>query len=396
MKVYRVTVRAAAVAAAVLTLAGCGKETPVASPAVAQPMVVKIGFAGPLTGPRANVGVDARNGAQFAVDRLNESGEEIGNRKVTFELVVVDDEATPSVAAAVARKLVDAKVVAVVGHINSGASIEASKVYSDAGIPQISPASTNPHYTKQGFKTTFRLVAADDLQAPVLVQFALDTGTRKIAVVDDATAYGKVLADAFAESARAAGAPIVARESVDLKSPAPRAVLARIQAARPDTVLFGGADVVAAPLLQRMRAAGIKARFMGGDGIKTPDFIALAGNKSEGVVVSSPGVPGDSLPGGALFAPAYRSRFKTEIQQFAPMAYDAVFVIAEAMRKAGTAEPARVLPALGNVQLAGVSGGIAFDARGDLRVAPVTLSSVNGGRWETAQIIMTDPGAGKK
>ncbi len=397
--------RAAFVAAVVLTVAGCGKEAPPPPPSKAAvqpkppaaPLVVRVGFAAPLSGSGAHIGIDARNGAQLAIDRLNAGGEEIGKRKVTFELIVVDDEATPAVAAAVAQKLVDAKVVAVVGHINSGASIEASRVYAEAGIPQLSPASTHPQYTRQGYSTTFRLVATDDLQAPVLALFALDSGAKKIAVVDDATLYGKGLADAFAAAARAGGAKIVARESLAGGDAGMKTSLGRIQAAQPDVVMCGSGDVTAGTLLRQLRTLGVKARFLGADAIKTPRFITLAGKASEGAVASAPGIPRERLPGGDGFAQSFRQKFNAEVELFAPMAYDAVNVIAEAMRRAGAVEPARFLPELGKVQWRGVSGAIAFDANGDLREGPITISSVNDGRWEPVQIIlMAQSGAEKK
>src|SRR6185295_13340091 len=202
--------------AAALTLAGCSREEP-PKPApkaeVPQETVVKIGLAAPITGPQAHIGVDIRNGAQLAVDDINAAGLTIGGKKIKLELVAEDDEANPTKAATVAQKLIDSKVVAVVGHFNSGASIPASKVYSDAGIPQISPSSTNPKYTQQGFKTTFRVVANDDQQGPTIARFSLgNLKAKTIAVIDDSTAYGQGLADAFEKTAKAGGAEIVARE----------------------------------------------------------------------------------------------------------------------------------------------------------------------------------------
>ena len=196
-------------------LAGCGQDatTPkAAAPAAPQVMTVKIGSASPLTGPQAHIGVDIRNGVQLAIEDANAANIEIGGKKVKFEMVAEDDEANPTKATTVAQKLVDAKVAAVVGHFNSGASIPASKIYSDAGIPQISPSSTNPKYTQQGFKTTFRVVAHDDQQGPTLARFAANTlKAKRVAVIDDSTAYGQGLADAFENTIKAQNIAIVAR-----------------------------------------------------------------------------------------------------------------------------------------------------------------------------------------
>src|SRR5918996_3814496 len=168
----RLILSAAVAVAFAVSLGGCKKEeraAPTADAAkAAEAAVVRIGSASPLTGPQAHIGIDIRNGVQLAIEDANAAATEIGGRKVKFELVAEDDEANPTKATTVAQKLVDSKVVAVVGHFNSGASIPASKIYSDAGIPQISPSSTNPKYTLQGFKTTFRVVAHDDQQGPTL------------------------------------------------------------------------------------------------------------------------------------------------------------------------------------------------------------------------------------
>jgi branched-chain amino acid transport system substrate-binding protein len=280
-----------------LLLAACGKqETPPApkaeAPKAAEAMVVRIGSASPLTGPQAHIGIDIRNGVQLAVDDVNAAGLEIGGKKVKLELVAEDDEANPTKATTVAQKLVDAKVAGVVGHFNSGASIPASKIYSDAGIPQISPGSTNPKYTQQGFKTTFRLVANDDQQGPALARFATGPlNARAIAVIDDSTAYGQGLADTFEATAKGAKANIVAREHTTDKDTDFKAILTKIKGRKPDLIMFGGIDPQAAPMAKQIEELGIKAKFIGGDGIQTPNFIQLAGKSSEGVMASIPGRP---------------------------------------------------------------------------------------------------------
>ncbi|MBI2290488.1 MAG: branched-chain amino acid ABC transporter substrate-binding protein, partial [Betaproteobacteria bacterium] len=221
---------------AALLMQGCGKEEPpkpapkAEAPPPAPPTVVKIGLGAPITGPQAHIGIDIRNGTQLAVDDINAAGLTIDGKKITLELVAEDDEANPTKATTVAQKLVDSKVVAVVGHFNSGASIPASKIYSDAGIPQISPSSTNPKYTQQGFKTTFRVVANDDQQGPVGAKFALEKLKPKtIAVIDDSTAYGQGIADTFEATAKAGGAKIVAREHTTDRDTDFKAILTKIK-----------------------------------------------------------------------------------------------------------------------------------------------------------------------
>lgn len=373
-----------------LTLAGCGREAP--KPAATGPVTIKIGSASPLTGPQAHIGIDIRNGVQLAIEDANAANVEIGGRKVKFEMVAEDDEANPTKATTVAQKLVDSKVAGVVGHFNSGASIPASKIYSDAGIPQISPSSTNPKYTLQGFKTAFRVVAHDDQQGPTLGKFALEKlKAKSIAVIDDSTAYGQGLADAFEKTVKAGGAKVVAREHTTDKDTDFKAILTRIKGRNPDLVMFGGIDPQAGPMAKQMAELGFKAKFMGGDGIQTPNFIKLAGNAAEGVMASIPGLPKEQMPGGKSFLEKYKTKYKMEVELFAPMGYDAVMVFIDAMKRAGSTDPAKFLPEVGKTSYQGVIGPIAFDSKGDLVNGPITIYVVKGGRWDPLETVT--PGA---
>src|SRR3984885_9031304 len=168
--------------------------------------VVKIGHVAPLTGGIAHLGKDNENGARLAVEEINAKGLTIGGQKITLQLDPQDDAGDPRTATQVAQKLVDDKVVGVVGHLNSGTSIPASRIYKDAGIVEISQAATNPAYTQQGFKTTYRVVATDAQQGPALAQYSASTlHAKTVAVVDDSTAYGHGLADEFEKSAKTLG-----------------------------------------------------------------------------------------------------------------------------------------------------------------------------------------------
>ncbi|HSE00046.1 MAG TPA: branched-chain amino acid ABC transporter substrate-binding protein [Burkholderiales bacterium] len=372
-----------------LTLAGCGREAPKPSDVT----TVKIGSASPLTGPQAHIGIDIRNGVQLAIDDANAANVEIGGKKVKFEMVAEDDEANPTKATTVAQKLVDSKVAGVVGHFNSGASIPASKIYSDAGIPQISPSSTNPKYTLQGFKTAFRVVAHDDQQGPTLGKFALEKLKAKtIAVIDDSTAYGQGLADAFEKTVKAGGAKVVAREHTTDKDTDFKAILTRIKGRNPELVMFGGIDPQAGPMVKQMAELGLKAKFMGGDGIQTPNFIKLAGNASEGVMASIPGLPKEQMPGGKAFLEKYKAKYNSEVELFAPMGYDAVMVFIDSMKRAGSSDPAKFLPELAKTRYQGVIGPIAFDSKGDLVNGPITVYVVKGGKWDPLETVT--PGAG--
>ena len=397
---HKHTIRSAV--AALLTaalLVACGKEAPPPAPKAEAPkppemMTVKIGSASPLTGPQAHIGVDIRNGVQLAIEDANAANIEIGGRKVKFELVAEDDEANPTKATTVAQKLADAKVAAVVGHFNSGASIPASKIYSDAGIPQISPSSTNPKYTQQGFKTTFRVVAHDDQQGPTLARFAAKTlQAKNVAVIDDSTAYGQGLADAFETTVKALGLKVVAREHTTDKDTDFKAILTKIKGKKPDLIMFGGIDPQAAPMVKQMKELDIKAKFIGGDGMQTPNFIKLAGDAADGAMASIPGLPKEQMPGGKSFLEKYKAKFNQEVELFAPMGYDAVMVFIDAMKRAGSADPAKFLPELGKTNYQGVIGPIAFDDKGDLKDGPITIYVVKGGKWDPLETVKPDAGS---
>ena len=390
-------INTAAAVATTLALIACGDKAPPPAPKVEAPkapevQVVKIGVASPLTGAQAHIGIDIRNGVQLAIEDANKANVQIGGKPVKFEMVAEDDEANPTKATTVAQKLTDAKVAAVVGHFNSGASIPASKIYADAGIPQISPSSTNPDYTLKGYKTTFRVVAHDGQQGPTLGRFALDKLKAKtIAVIDDSTAYGQGLADNFEATVKAGGAKLVAREHTTDKDTDFKAILTKIKGKNPDLIMFGGIDPQAGPMAKQIKELGIKARFIGGDGIQALNFIKLAGESGEGTMASTPGLPKDKMPGGTEFLAKYKAKFNAEVELYAPMGYDAVMVFVEAMKRAGSADPAKFLPEVGKTDYQGVIGPIAFDEKGDLRNGPITIYVVKGGKWEALETV--SPGA---
>jgi len=240
---------------------------------------VRIGSASPLSGPSAHQGKDIENGARLAIDDLNAQGATIGGKKVKWVLQAEDDGSDPKLGTAVAQKLVDGGVVAVVGHLNSGTTVPASKIYNSAGIPQISPAATTPLYTHQGYKTAFRVVANDDLVGRVLASYAIGTlKAKKIAIIDDRTAFGQGLADQFAKDVkRTGGAEIVSRQFTNDRATDFNAILTQIRARRPDVIFYGGMDATAGPMLKQMQALGIKATFVSGDGVCSEKLPQLAG-----------------------------------------------------------------------------------------------------------------------
>ena len=378
-----------------VALAACNKpETPAANTSIIDEVVVKIGASAPLTGPQAHIGKDNEYGTRMAIEDANAKGITIAGKKVRFELISEDDQADPKTATIVAQKLVDAKVNGVIGHLNSGTSIPASRIYNDNGIAQISPSATAVGFTAQGFKTAFRVMANDGQQGRVLGEFAAkNLGAKKIAVIDDRTAYGQGLADEFSKSAIASGAQIVAHEYTTDKAVDFTAVLTSIKGKKPDLVFYGGMDPQGAPMVKQLRALGLRAKFMMGDGGYTPKLIENAGAASEGVYASLPGVPLEQMPGGKEFSQRYEAQFKQPIQLYAPYCYDAVNVMIAAMQKADSVEPAKYLPALAQTDHDGVTGKITFDEKGDLNGGAITLYHIQQGKWQPLQTIGGAPAA---
>ncbi len=360
--------------------------------ASAQDMVVKIGHVGPTSGGIAHLGKDNENGARMAIEEANAKGTTIGGKKVKFELLAEDDAADPKQGTAVAQKLVDSKVNGVIGHLNSGTSIPASKIYSDAGIPQISPSATNPKFTRNGYKTTFRVVADDVHLGGTLGRYAVkELKGKSIAVVDDRTAYGQGVAEEFAKAVKASGGAIADTQFTTDKATDFTAILTQIKSKKPDVVFFGGMDAVAGPMLRQMKQLGITAKFMGGDGICSGELPKLAaGSMADGQVVCAEagGVEGSGKAGMDDFYKRFKAKYNADVQVYAPYVYDAVNVMIAAMVKAGSAEPAKYLPVLAKTEgFKGVTGTISFDAKGDVKNGALTLYTYKAEKREQIAVV---------
>ncbi|BDI06502.1 branched-chain amino acid ABC transporter substrate-binding protein [Sphaerotilus microaerophilus] len=360
--------------------------------ASAQEAVVKIGHVGPTSGGIAHLGKDNENGARMAIDELNAKGVTIGGKKVKFELLAEDDAGDPKQGTAAAQKLIDSKVVGVVGHLNSGTSIPAAKIYSDAGVPQVSPSATNPKFTRQGFKTTFRVVADDVHLGGTLGRYAVkDLKGKSIAVVDDRTAYGQGVADEFEKGVKGGGGKVVAREFTNDKATDFTAILTTLKAKKPDVIFFGGMDAVAGPMIRQAKQLGIKAKFMGGDGICTGELPKLAGGAMEDsqvVCAEAGGVEGEQKKGMEDFRTKFKAKFNADVQIYAPYVYDAVNVLVAAMVKANSSEPAKYLPVLAKTSgYKGVTGTISFDEKGDIKNGALTLYTYKGEKREQLAVV---------
>jgi branched-chain amino acid transport system substrate-binding protein len=354
---------------------------------------VRIGSASPVSGPSAHLGKDTENGARMAIEDLNAKGFTIDGKKVQWVLMAEDDGGDPKQGTAVAQKLVDARVAGVVGHLNSGTTVPASKIYHTAGIPQITPAATTPLYTRQGFKSAFRVVANDSKVGSTLGRYAVaNIKAQRVAVIDDRTAFGQGLADEFVKGVKAANgsAVIVTRQFTNDKATDFNAILTQVKSKNADLVFYGGMDAVAGPMLKQMKALGINARFMAGDGVCSEKLPLLAGDavgEDKVTCAVAGGVSGAQEKVYADFVERYRKKYNIELQTYAPYAYDAVMVLATAMQNAKSSDPARYTPEIAKIKYQGVTGTIQFDAYGDLGEAALTLYTYRNGKKTKLEVV---------
>jgi len=382
------------VAAALISVYGCSKEEPKKAaeapkaPAAEAVTTVKIGHAGPLTGGIAHLGKDNENGVRLALDQANAKGMTIGGKKVKFELMAEDDQADPKLGPTIAQKFADAKVAGVVGHLNSGVTIPASAVYNQAGIPMISGSATNPKLTEQGFKTIFRTVGRDDQQGPAIAQYLANMKVKKVAIADDATAYGEGLANEVEKTLKAAGVQVVAREKATDKTTDFKAILTKMKGKAPDAVFYGGMDATGGLLLKQARELGMKAVFTFGDGACTDKMKELAGAAADGLLCSQAGIPPQAAS--KAFLDAYKKLFNMDPILYAPFTYDAANLLIEAMKKANSADPAKYLPELQKISFSGSTGKIEFDGKGDRKDAEMTIFTMKGGKLDPIAVVKGD------
>jgi branched-chain amino acid transport system substrate-binding protein len=354
--------------------------------AMAQETVVKIGHVAPLSGAQAHYGKDNENGVRMAIEDLNAQGVTIGGKKVKFEIQAEDDAADPKQGTAAAQKLCDAKVAGVVGHLNSGTTIPASKVYNDCGIPHVTGAATNPNLTKPGYKTTYRIIANDNALGAALALYASDKlKLKKVAIIDDRTAYGQGVAEVFKKTAVSKGMTVVDEQFTNDKATDFMAILTAIKSKNPDAIFYGGMDPQAGPMLRQMEQLGMdKVKYFGGDGICTSEIIKLAaGAKTlDNVICAEGGASLAKMPGGAAWKAKYDKKYPGQFQVYSPYTYDATFVLVDAMKRANSWDPKVYTPFLAKANYKGVTANIAFEANGELKNAATTLYSYKGGKKE--------------
>jgi len=350
----------------------------------AQDMVVKIGHVAPVSGAQAHYGKDNENGARMAIEDLNAKGVTIGGKKVKLELVAEDDAADPKQGTAAAQKLCDAKVNGIVGHLNSGTTIPASTIYNGCGIPHITPSATNPKLTQQGYKTTFRMLANDNaLGAGLALHAANNLKLKRVAIIDDRSAYGQGVAEVFKKTALARGMVVVDEQFTNDKATDFMAILTAIKSKTPDAVFYGGMDPQAGPMLRQMDQLGLSnVKFFGGDGICTAKLAELSGGAKSlaGVVCAEGGASLEKMPGGAAWKARYDAKYPGQFQVYSPYVYDAVHVLVDAMVRAGSADPKVYMAKLSDTNYQGVTTKVGFEADGELKNPAMTLYMYKDGK----------------
>lgn len=359
-----------------LSLAGCGRTTP-ETPSEPAGAVVRIGHVAPSSGPQAQYGKDDENGVRMALADLNRQRLQIAGRLLHFEIASEDDAGDPRQGTAVAQKLCEMRVNGVVGPLDSVTTLPASRIYHDCGIPHITPSASNPDITKPGYATTYRLIASDNDLGAALAVYAADTlKLRTVAVIDDRTGYGQGVAAAFKRTAQAKGMQVVDEQSTSEQATDFLSILTAIKARNPDAIFYGGRDPQAGPMLRQMDQLGMdKMRFFGGDGICTSEIARLSGNAKSlaSVVCATGGAAPEKMPGGIAWKQRYDEIFPGQFQASSPYAYDAVFVLVDAMKRAHSVEPRNYLSFLPATDYRGVTARIQFQPNGDLKNAATTL-----------------------
>jgi branched-chain amino acid transport system substrate-binding protein len=353
-----------------------------ASTAIYADQVVKIGHAGPLSGNSAVTGRDNERGVRLAVDEANAAHIVIDGQPIRFELISEDDQSDPRVGVAAAQKLVDQGVKVVIGHYNSGVTIPASRIYNEASVVMITGAASNPKLTQQGFKYIFRLAASDSVMGARVAQFAKNQlNAKKVAVIDDRTAYGQGVAEVFESTAKSLGIEVVSHDFTTDKALEFSSILTSIKANRPDVVFYGGYYGQAAPIGRQMKQLGLDIPLLGGDGICSSELAKLSNGALEGrAYCAEGGSPLDKLPAGAEFRKKFKAKFGADVDVYAPAFYSATWAAIEAMKAANSIDPKKFVQNVAQIGYTGVVGRIRFDSKGDWVDAPVTIYTIKQGQ----------------
>nr|WP_218243343.1 branched-chain amino acid ABC transporter substrate-binding protein [Comamonas fluminis] len=355
-----------------------------------KPLVVRIAHGGPVSGPIAALGKDEENGVRMAIDELNARKLQIGGRPVQWKLEAGDDMGDPGQAAALAQRFCDKKVAGVVGHLQSGTTLPAAKIYNDCNIPNITPAATNTSITEAGYDASFRVIANDKAMVDALLDYAVKhRGIKRVAIIDDRTAYGQGIVKLFEAAAAERDVQIVDKQYTSDKATQFAPILTAIKGHKPDAIFFGGMDAQAGPILRQMSQLAMnQTQFLGGDA-QCSERLPVMADKApalKNVVCVMSGSSLAKMPGGTAWKQKYDQRFPGQYQVYSPYAYDATMVLAQAMLRADSAQVEAYLPRLRQSHYEGVTGTIEFDSQGELQNPRVTLFGYASGERKELQV----------
>ena len=348
----------------------------------------KVGFAAPLTGMQAVYGQNLLNGMRLAVEDFNAAKYKINGEVAQATLLIEDDQADSRSGVQIAQKMVESDVKCVFGNYNSSVALAASRIYQQAGIPQLSGA-TSPDFTRQNFKTTFRILTSDIQQGGVLARFVVkNLGVKKIAIIDDRTAYGQGVADEFDRAVKNAGGKIIRREFTSDKAQDFQAILLSLKRLKPQAIFYGGVAPQAIFLAKQMQALHIPAILLGTEPLKIGSYLKVAGHAGNGTVVALGGKPLNKMPGGLTFKRRYEKRFGVPMDVLAPYIYDGITAMFSAMRKADSVEPEKYLPYLTEIEMPGITTNkFSYTESGDLRDGTVTIYKAVSGSWRALDTV---------
>jgi len=365
---------------------------------------IKIATQSPLSGGQAALGEGIKLGTQLAVEKFKGNLEKMGYK---VELVPYDDQAKPDVGVANAKNIIaDKDILVVVGHLNSGVAIPSSEVYREVNLAMVSPANTNPTVTDRGYKNVFRVCGRDDVQGVVGAEFAAGTMKAKSAyVIHDKTTYGQGVAEFFKADAEKKGIKILGFEGTEEKSNFDP-IITPIKAKNPDLIYFGGIYEQAGPFFKQAREKGVKAKFLGPDGMDSSDLTKIAGKHVVGMHYTSVAGPVSVYPQAKTFAEQYKKKFGKNPEPFAAQAYDSAAIAIKALEAAakGGKAPTRdaVTAAVRDVRYTGITGTVEFDAKGDPKKAlyfVLRVASDNPEKWgdnkEVKRLTIAAPAAKK-
>ncbi len=332
---------------------------------------IKIATQSPLSGGQAALGEGMKLGTQLAMEKFKGNLEKMGYK---IELVPYDDQAKPDVGVANAKNIIaDQDILVVIGHLNSGVAIPASEVYKEVNLAMVSPANTNPTITDRGYSNIYRVCGRDDVQGVVGAEFAQGTlKAKSVYIVHDKTAYGQGVAEFFKADAEKKGIKVLGFEGTEEKSNFDP-IVTPIRAKNPDLLYFGGIYDQAAPFFKQAREKGVKARFMGPDGMDSSDLTKIAGKAVVGMYYTSVAGPVTVYPQAKQFAQEFKKKFGKNPEPFSAQAYDSTAIALKALEAAakGGKKLSRedVSTAVRKVKHTGITGTIEFDEKGDPKKA---------------------------